>query len=141
MSLKTAQIQLYNVRRIDNMYIAETTNEVKKFIEELDNMNDIGKLKFLIYIFNLLNNDQINDKNEPNPNLMENDNIKILDPEIIGLSKNSCTILLQYFAMLYNGMIDKKEAYEYNGNVIGIFLDSEDKKIASNFEKLDFEEN
>lgn len=123
------------------MYIAETTNEVKKFIEELDNMNDIGKLKFLIYIFNLLNNDQINDKNEPNPNLMENDNIKILDPEIIGLSKNSCTILLQYFAMLYNGMIDKKEAYEYNGNVIGIFLDSEDKKIASNFEKLDFEEN
>ena len=54
MSLKMALIQLYNVRRIDNMYITETTNEVKKFIEELEDKNDISKLKFLIYIFNLL---------------------------------------------------------------------------------------
>ena len=122
------------------MYITETTDDVKKIIEELGNMNDISKLKFLIYIFNLLNNSQINDKNEPNPKLIENDNMKILDPEIIGLSKNSCAILLQYFAILYNDVTDNKEAYEYNGNVMGIYLDREDKEIVSKFERLDFNE-
>ena len=43
------------------MYITETTENVKKLIEELENKNDITKLKFLIYIFGLLNNNQIND--------------------------------------------------------------------------------
>ena len=122
------------------MYITNTTKDVRDLVEKLDNMSDISKLKFLIYIFNLLNNDQINDKNEPNPDLIEDDNIKIFDSEIIGLSKNVCTILLQYFAMFYNGMTNRKEAYEYNGNVIGIYLDEEDKKIASQFEKLNFNE-
>ena len=95
------------------MYITETTNEVKKFIEELEDKNDISKLKFLIYIFGLLNNNQINDKNESNPDLVEDDDMTIFDSEVIGLSKNACTILLQYFAMLYNGATDSKDAYEY----------------------------
>ena len=133
-------IQLYNVRRIDNMYITETTNGVKKFIEELEDKNDISKLKFLIYIFNLLNNNQINDRNEPNPDLIEDDDMKIFDSEVIGLSKNACTILLQYFAMLYNGATNSKDAYEYNGNVIGIYFNNEEKEIASKFEKLNFNE-
>ena len=122
------------------MYITETTNDVKIFIEELEGKNDISKLKFLIYIFSLLNNNQINDRDEPNPDLIEDDEMKIFDSEIIGLSKNACTILLQYFAMIYNGMTDSKDAYEYNGNVMGIHLDKEDEKIASKFEKLDFNE-
>lgn len=122
------------------MYITETTNEVKKFIEELEDKNDISKLKFLIYIFNLLNNNQINDRNEPNPDLIEDDDMKIFDSEVIGLSKNACTILLQYFAMLYNGATNSKDAYEYNGNVIGIYFNNEEKEIASKFEKLNFNE-
>ena len=122
------------------MYITETTNEVKKFIEELENKKDISKLKFLIYIFNLLNNNQINDRNETNPDLIEDDDMKIFDTVVIGLSRSACTILLQYFAMLYNGATGSKDAYEYNGNVMGIYLDKEDKEIASKFEKLDFNE-
>ena len=55
------------------MYITETTENVKKLIEELENRNDITKLKFLIYIFGLLNNNQINDKNEANPDLIEDE--------------------------------------------------------------------
>ena len=48
------------------MYITETTDNVKKLFEELEIKTDEQKLKFLIYVFGLLNNNQINDKNESN---------------------------------------------------------------------------
>lgn len=122
------------------MYITETTENVKKLIEELEKKDDITKLKFLIYIFGLLNNSQINDKNEANPDLVENDDIKIFTLDMVGLSENACTILLEYFVMLYNGLTNTKDAYEDNGNVLGIVYDKEDKKLDSQFEKLDFNE-
>ena len=122
------------------MYITETTENVKKLIEELEKKDDITKLKFLIYIFGLLNNSQINDKNEANPDLVENDDIKIFTLDMVGLSENVCTILLEYFVMLYNGLTNTKDAYEDNGNVLGIVYDKEDKKLNSQFEKLDFNE-
>ena len=59
------------------MYITETTENVKKLIEEIENKDDITKLKFLIYIFGLLNNNQINDKNEANPDLIDDNDIRI----------------------------------------------------------------
>lgn len=108
------------------MYITETTNDVKKLIEELERKNDICKLKFIIYIFNLLNNDKINDRNESNLDLLEDDNLKIFNLESIGLSPNACTILLQYFAMVYNGMTNSKDAYEDNGTIMGITYSKED---------------
>lgn len=122
------------------MYITETTENVKKLIEELEKKDDITKLKFLIYIFGLLNNSQINNKNEANPDLVENDDIKIFTLDMVGLSENACTILLEYFVMLYNGLTNTKDAYEDNGNVLGIAYDKEDKKLDSQFEKLDFNE-
>lgn len=122
------------------MYITNTTEDVKKLVEELEATSDLTKLKFLVYIFGLLNNNQINDKNESNPDLIENDDMTIFNSEAIGLTTNACTILLQYFAMLYNGMTDSKDAYEDNGNLLGINYNKEDKKIASKFEKLNFNE-
>ena len=122
------------------MYITNTTEDVRKLVEELEGKNDICKLKFLIYIFNLLNNNQINDRNEPNPDLLEDDNLKIFNLEAIGFSPNACTILLQYFAMIYNGMSNSKDAYEDNGTIMGIMYSNEDKNIASQFEKLNYNE-
>lgn len=122
------------------MYITETTDNVRKLIGEIENKDDITKLKFLIYIFGLLNNNQINDKNEANPNLIEDDDIKIFTLDMVGLSANACTILLECFVMLYNGLTNTKDAYEDNGNVLGIIYTNEDKKIDSQFEKLDFNE-
>lgn len=122
------------------MYITETTENVKKIIEELEQKKDLNKLKFLIYIFGLLNNNQINDKNEANPDLIENDDMKVLTLESVGLSQNACTILLEYFVMLYNGITKTKDAYEDNGNVIGIVYDKDDKEVISKFEKLNFNE-
>ena len=122
------------------MYITNTTEDVKKLIEELERKNDICKLKFIIYVFNLLNNNQVNDKNELNPDLLEDDNLKIFNLEAIGLSPNACTILLQYFAMIYNGMTNSKDAYEDNGTIMGITYSKEDQNIVSQFEKLDYNE-
>ena len=122
------------------MYITNTTEDVRKLVEELETTSDLTKLKFLVYIFGLLNNNQINDKNESNPDLIEDDDMTMLNSEAIGLTTNACTILLQYFAMLYNGMTDSKDAYEDNGNILGINYNKEDKKLASKFEKLNFNE-
>ena len=65
-----------------------------ELIEEIENKDDITKLKFLIYIFGLLNNNQINDKNEANPDLIDDNDIKIFTLDMAGLSENACTILL-----------------------------------------------
>ena len=119
----------------ENTRSVEETND-----EELENKNDITKLKFLIYIFGLLNNNQINDKNEANPDLVEDDKMEIFTLESVGLSANACTILLEYFVMLYNGLTNSKEAYEDNGNVLGIVYDKEDKKLDSQFERLNYNE-
>ena len=88
----------------------------------------------------MLNNNQVNDKNELNPDLLEDDNLKIFNLEAIGLSPNACTILLQYFAMIYNGMTNSKDAYEDNGTIMGITYSKEDQNIVSQFEKLDYNE-
>lgn len=119
----------------ENTRSVEETND-----EELENKNDITKLKFLIYIFGLLNNNKINDKNEANPDLVEDDKMEIFTLESVGLSANACTILLEYFVMLYNGLTNSKEAYEDNGNVLGIVYDKEDKKLDSQFERLNYNE-
>lgn len=122
------------------MYITDTTDNVRDLIEKIEKKDDLSKLKFLIYIFVLLNNNQINDKNEINPNLIEDDDMKIFNLEVVGLSPNACTILLQYFTMLYNGITNTSDAYEDNGSVLGIKHNKEDKIIVSQFEKLDFNE-
>lgn len=55
---------------------------------------------------------------------------------MVGLSTNACTILLEYFVMLYNGLTNTKDAYEDNGNVLGIIYTNEDKKIKSQKKNL-----
>lgn len=122
------------------MYITETTDNVRKLMEEIEHQEDISKLKFLIYIFGLLNNNQINDKNEANPDLMEDNNVKIFNLESIGLPFNACTVLLQYFVMLYNGITNTKDIYEDTGNIIGVAYSSEEKTLLAKFEKLGFNE-
>lgn len=122
------------------MYITETPYNVRKLMEEIEHQEDISKLKFLIYIFGLLNNNQINDKNEANPDLMEDNNVKIFNLESIGLPFNACTVLLQYFVMLYNGITNTKDIYEDTGNIIGVAYSSEEKTLLAKFEKLGFNE-
>lgn len=71
---------------------------------------------------------------------INDEDIKIFNLEMTGSSPNSCTILLQYFASLYNAITKSNEVYEDSGNVIGVNYDKEDNEIISKFEKLDFNE-
>lgn len=121
------------------MYITETTDNVRKLIEEVEQKEDLNKLKYLIYIFDLLNNKQINDKNEANPDLIDDD-MKILSLELLGMESNVNTVFLQYLVMLYNTITKTNDAYEENGNVLGIEYDDKDKEILSKFERLSFNE-
>lgn len=121
------------------MYIGNTTDNVRNLINEIETKDDLNKLKFLIYIFGLLNNNQINEDNGANPNLIDKD-IMIFTLDIVGLSYNACTILLEYFVMLYNGLTNTKKAYIDNTNVIGIEYDKDDKNLISKFESLSFNE-
>ena len=122
------------------MGVKERLSCLRKLMEEIEHQEDISKLKFLIYIFGLLNNNQINDKNEANPDLMEDNNVKIFNLESIGLPFNACTVLLQYFVMLYNGITNTKDIYEDTGNIIGVAYSSEEKTLLAKFEKLGFNE-
>ena len=117
------------------MYITETTENVRNLWKQLEVQDDLSKLKFLIYIFGLLNNNQINDKNEANPNLIEED-IIIFNLENIGFPLNAGTMLLQHFMMLYNNITKTNSIYEDNGNVIGLEYNEIENEMNSQFEKL-----
>ena len=58
------------------MYLRNTRNEVKDLIERVNELDNENKMKYIIYIFNLWDNDQINSLNEINPYLL-NDSIEI----------------------------------------------------------------
>ncbi len=122
------------------MYITDTTENVRKLFDKLDNKEDKSKMKILLYLFDLLNNNQINNKNEINPNLVEDDDLIIFNLESIGFESNVCTIFLQFNIMLYYRMTNTNELYEENGSVMGLVFDSDEKLIISQFEKLNFEE-
>lgn len=120
------------------MYITETTDNVKNIFEQLQKLSDIGKLRFLLYTYGLLNNNQINNKNEKNPDLIEDDDLIIFNMQLLGLNNNQCTTFLQYLVMINNLINDKNKIYEDGANVIGIEFEDDELKVISMFEKLYF---
>ena len=70
---------------------------------------------------NLINNNQINNKNEENPGLVEDNDLIIFNMESIGFTPNYCTIFLQYNLMEYN-LIN-----ENNGNILEFKYDNDVK--------------
>ena len=53
------------------MYLKNTSNDVKKIMDKIGELDKINKLKFVTYILNLWNNNQINSLNETNPDLLD----------------------------------------------------------------------
>lgn len=83
------------------MYITKTTKNVIKLFNSIEELDDNGKLKLLIYIFNEINNTQLNSKNEANPDLIEDDDLVIFSFADIGMEDFE-TKLLNYFMVIYN---------------------------------------
>ena len=107
------------------MYVRNTRNEVKDLIERVNELDNENKMKYIIYIFNLWDNDQINSLNEINPYLL-NDSI-----EINIFNPNS---IEEYY--LVNQI---KEYWNIKYNLYQLYL-KEYKVLIPLFEKLSFKE-
>lgn len=121
------------------MYLSKVSDDVRKLMNKLDKQDDFTKLKFLLYVFGLLNNNQINDKNEVNPDLVE-DELTIFNMNVLGFPNGYCDNFLLYLMSIYNYLTTNKDAYEDNGNIIGVEYTEVDKKLMSSFEKLSYNE-
>lgn len=122
------------------MYITKTTDKVKDLFSKVEKLDDMGKLRFLLYTYGLLNNNQINDKNEENPNLVEDDELVIFNMKSLGFSDNYCEIFIQYLIMINNILDEENKIYEENGNIIGIKYTEKEIENISIFERLNFSE-
>lgn len=123
------------------MYITETTDNVRRVFSKMEKFDDSGRLKFVIYVFDRLNNGHINSKNEANPDLIEDDEMIIFSLDTIGVSNNFTEIYLEYLTMVFNNVATKlSKSYQENGNVMGIHYNKYDKPLLSMFEKLSYNE-
>ena len=67
------------------MYLKHTSDEVKGLVLKISGLDRKNKLKFIDYIFNLWDRNQINSLNNDNPNLLDDSiDIEIFNPSSIG---------------------------------------------------------
>ena len=105
------------------MYLKNISNEVKELIDKIRKLDNENKLKFISYIFNLWDRNQINSLNEINPNLLD-DSIDIV---IFNLSNID-----------YPNLVNEiKEYWNYKYKLYCLYP-KEYKELISIFEKLTF---
>lgn len=107
------------------MYLKNTSNEVEKITEKINELNKENKLKFIIYILNLWDNNQINSLDVTNPSLLDDSScIDIFNPSSIG----------------YRYLVTKlKEYWNYNYKLYQLYQNKY-KSVIPLFEKLSFKE-
>lgn len=120
------------------MYISNVSKDVSKLFSYIEKLNDESKLKVLIYILILINNNQINDRNEANPDLLLDDDLKILKFSFIGLNDNHCEIFIQYLISVYSIMNNHNKVMYIENNVKGLVYTEKEKIIIYKFENLSF---
>ena len=108
-----------------DIYLKNTSNDVKKIMEKIGELDKINKLKFITYILNLWNNNQINSLNETNPDLLDDSiDINIFNPSSIG----------------YPDLVKMLKEYWNHFYQIYRFYLKEYKELITLFEKLSFKE-
>ena len=107
------------------MYLKNTSNEVKKITEKINELDKENKLKFISYILNLWDNDQINSLSEVNPSLLDDS----IDIEIF----NPSSIDYRYL------LIEIKEYWNYKYSLYRLYP-KKYKELIPVFEKLPFKE-
>ena len=107
------------------MYLKNTSNEVKEITEKINELDNENKLKFISYILNLWDNDQINSLNETNPDLLDDSIcIDIFNPSSIG----------------YRYLVTKLKEYWNHTYKLYHLYQEEYKRMIPLFEKLSFKE-
>ncbi len=107
------------------MCLKNTSNVLKELIEKVNMIDKKNKLKFIDYIFNLWDRNQINSLNETNPNLLDDSiDIEIFNPSSID------------YPYLVNEI---KEYWNYNYSLYRLYP-KEYKELIPVFERLSFKE-
>ena len=107
------------------MYLKNTSNEVKELVIKINELDRDDKLKFISYVFNLWDIDQINSLSEVNPSLLGDS----IDIEIF----NPSSIDYRYL------LIEIKEYWDYKYSLYRLYP-KEYKELIPVFEKLSFKE-
>lgn len=107
------------------MYLKNTSNEVKELVIKINELDRDDKLKFISYVFNLWDRDQINSLSEVNPSLLDDS----IDIEIF----NPSSIDYHYL------VIEIKEYWNYTFNLYRLYP-KEYKELIPIFERLSFKE-
>ncbi len=107
------------------MYLKNKSNEVKVLVLKINELDKENKLKFINYIFDLWDKNQINSLNEVNPNLLDDS----IDIEIF----NRSSIDYRYL------VIEIKKYWNYKYNLYRLYP-KEYRKLIPVFERLSFEE-
>lgn len=107
------------------MYLNNMSDEVKELVLKINELDKENKLKFIDYIFNLWDRNQINSLNEVNPNLLDDS----IDIEIF----NPSNIDYRYL------VIEIKEYWNYKYNLYRLYP-KEYRKLIPVFERLSFKE-
>ena len=126
-----------------SMYITETTGRVRIFFGVLLKLDDKSKMAVLLYLFSKLNCNQINDKDEPNPDLLDDsDDITIFNLELIGYDRKTIEAFLEYNVFQYNFIEKNKDECLYldNGFVMGLKPTLFRRLVIAMFEKMSFSE-
>ena len=98
---------------------------IKNLIESLDNLEKKEQIKFICYVLDSWDNNLINSLNTCNPDL-EDTNIEIFNPLLIGYSNNLIKDIKCYL--------------NYNYNSFYRFYQKGIEDVLSNFEKLSYED-
>lgn len=107
------------------MHLKNTSNEVKELVIKINELDRDDKLKFISYVFNLWDRDQINSLSEVNPSLLDDSiDIEIFNPSSID------------YPYLVNEI---NERWNYNYNLYRLYP-KEYKKMIRIFERLSFKE-
>lgn len=107
------------------MYLKNTSNEVKELVIKINELDKENKLKFINYIFDLWDKNQINSLNEVNHNLLDDgSDIEIFNPSSIDY---------RYL------IIEIKEYCNYTFNLYRLYP-KEYKELIPVFKKLSFKE-
>ena len=109
------------------MYLKNISNEVKELIDKIHKIDNGNKLKFISYILDLCDKNQINSLNETNPNLLDDSiDINIFNPNNI-----DCPYLVNEIKEYWNYKYKFYQFYlEYYKVLIPLFerLSFKDKK-------------
>ena len=107
------------------MYLKNMNDDIKELIEKINILDKENKLKFISYVFDLWDRNQINSLNEVNPNLLDDSiDIEIFNPSSI------------YYPYLVNEI---NERWNYNYNLYRLYP-KEYKELIPVFERLSFKE-